>query len=463
MDTVKAKTKREELRNWYDEGNVARLGLISIQERIPEDHTSWTVSFEIEGKAAQLGCRAVREFGGVPHGLDNDVSLALLALFQAAGSPEDGLFVTTSYQILKLMDLATDGRYYRALRDSLGRLTHTTYTASHAWNENGRLRNQTFRYIEALDYTSPEDQSLDGESVLKVTLGKEIVKSVRAKYIKTLDYDLLTSLRRPLTRALFRNLDAQRQPTERDQPAATYQVGLLQWADVCKIVDKRPDKIRRTLEGAHEELIERGYLERVEIAGRGSGQTLTYHFGSAMAPPPDPEAVELLTGSGLNLVAAQRYAREYSLERVRERLGKFHAILDTGFEPTNRLGFLVDVLKDERGKYASADSFVSASRKNKGAARKGEQAKAEQEQARLLEEQQLVEFAALSPEDQLRRAMSTLSVGWGKLLTTDEFERIQGLLRAEGADLAQFYREVLENATASRKTTFAERLRSLLQ
>jgi hypothetical protein len=33
----------------FDESNVARLGIISIQERIPPDYTSWTVELELEG------------------------------------------------------------------------------------------------------------------------------------------------------------------------------------------------------------------------------------------------------------------------------------------------------------------------------------------------------------------------------------------------------------------------------
>lgn len=38
------------------EANVARLGLISIQERIPSDFTRWEVEFEVDGRLGQLSC-----------------------------------------------------------------------------------------------------------------------------------------------------------------------------------------------------------------------------------------------------------------------------------------------------------------------------------------------------------------------------------------------------------------------
>lgn len=82
----KSPNESNEIRR-FDEANVARLGLISIQERIPPDFTSWTIDFAVDGRQARLSCVAVAEHGGVPHGLDNDVSLALITLYQEAGSP----------------------------------------------------------------------------------------------------------------------------------------------------------------------------------------------------------------------------------------------------------------------------------------------------------------------------------------------------------------------------------------
>ena len=271
----------------FDEANVARLGLISIQERIPEGYASWEEEFEVLGKPVKLACYANPNVGGVPHGLDNEVSLALIALYLNAGSPPDGTFTTTAYQILKLMGFDTSGYYYRALKESLLRLTTATYVLSEAWRADGRWQSVSFRYIDKLEFTSGKEGSLDRSSVIRITLAKEIVRSLQNRYTKPIDIEFMASLKRPLSRALYRLLDAQRLSPEREEPLAQLEVGLMEWAAACKIVHKRPDKVRRTLEPAHRELIERRYLRSVEYVGRGKNQTIVYVFGEEAGGIPD--------------------------------------------------------------------------------------------------------------------------------------------------------------------------------
>jgi hypothetical protein len=50
----------------FDEANVARLGLISIQERIPEGYASWEEEFEVLGKPVKLACYANPNVGACP-------------------------------------------------------------------------------------------------------------------------------------------------------------------------------------------------------------------------------------------------------------------------------------------------------------------------------------------------------------------------------------------------------------
>ncbi|MCH1927316.1 replication initiator protein A, partial [Shewanella sp. C31] len=140
---------------------------------------------------------------------------------------------------------------------------------SEAWRADGRWQSVTFRYVEKLEYTSSREGQLDRSSVLRITLAKEIVRSVRNQYVKPIDIEFMASLRRPLSRALYRLLDAQRFSPEYPSPLPRFQVSLMEWAAACKIVHKRPDKIRRTLEPAHQELLERRYLASVEYVGRG--------------------------------------------------------------------------------------------------------------------------------------------------------------------------------------------------
>lgn len=77
-----------------------------------------------------------------------------------------------------------------------------------------------------------------------------------------------------------------------------YQVGLMEWAEACKIVTDRPSMAQRTLDAAHEELIEKGFLKNVEYLGRGKKKMLQYTFGEAFIPP-DPALLQELADLGV--------------------------------------------------------------------------------------------------------------------------------------------------------------------
>ncbi len=420
-----------------DEANVARLGLISIQERIPEGYASWEEEFEFLGKPVKLACYASEKVGGVPHGLDNEVSLALIALYFNAGSPEDGTFTATPYQILKLMGLDTSGYYYQALKESLMRLTTATYVLSEAWRADGRWQSVTFRYIEKLEYTSSAEGKLDRASVLRITLAKEIVRSLKQNYVKPIDIEFMASLRRPLSRALYRLLDAQRFSPENPAPLTRFEVNLMEWAAACKIVHKRPDKVRRTLEPAHEELMERRYLQSVEYIGRGQNQTIVYVFGEEAGGVPDMEAVELLMAEGLSFTSAYSLARRYPLAHIKDRLERYRSILASGYKPKNRLGFLVDVIRDESGKYARALPPTSARRV---------QAKVEEEEARRIEEEAEREWQNMPKEAQVRRAVQVAQLLLRSRLSVGDLEDLTRLMEEGVLEPRRLVEELKEAA-----------------
>jgi len=422
-----------------DEANVARLGLISIQERIPEGYASWEEEFMVLGKPVKLACYANPNVGGVPHGLDNEVSLALIALYLNAGSPPDGTFTTTAYQILKLMGFDTSGYYYRALKESLLRLTTATFVLSEAWRADGRWQSVTFRYIDKLEFTSAKEGSLDRSSVLRITLAKEIVQSLKDRYTKPIDIEFMASLKRPLSRALYRLLDAQRISPEAQEPLGRLEVGLMEWAAACKIVHKRPDKVRRTLEPAHQELLERRYLRSVEYLGRGRNQIIVYTFGEEAGGVPDAEAINLLMAEGLSFTSAYSLARRFSLEHIRERVERFRAILEAGYRPKNRLGLLVDVIRDASGKYERPPRLRKPAKR---------QAAQEEEEAKRLEEEAAREWAEMPLEAQVRRALQVAQLVLRSRISVGELEDLARLMETGVWDPRQVVEE-LKSATAA--------------
>lgn len=402
----------------FDEANVGRLGLISIQERISGEYASWKVEFEVDGRPAKLTCDALPKYGGVPHGLDNDISAALIDLYIESGSPEDGVLRTTAHRILRRAGLDSSGRYYQTLQQSLYRLRTATYSASEAWYDlRRRWTTVTFNYLAELEYSSEDDElSFGSASILKIRLAEPIVRSIRAQYLKPLDFEFLTSLDRPLTRALYRLLDARRYlPDDPTVALSTYTVNLVAWAEGCKIFDKRTNKIRSTLEGAHVELIERGYLREVVYEGRGQKQTITYYFVTRVeeVPAENSAALQALLSRHVSLAVAAQLITTFGEAHVLERVAKFVALRAAGFQVRNVAGALVDVVRDQTDKYPAPS--VSVSTPKTPAHQKVVRAKAVEEEPEDLR----------NPAEQLDDAVRTLQFLLKDNLSTSEYAALR--------------------------------------
>ena len=463
----------------FDEANVARLGLISIQERIPADFTHWNLSFEMDGRMAKLSCVAPSEHGGVPHGLDNDVSMALMTLFMEAGCPEDGTFVTTAHNLLRYAGFDNNGHYYKVLRDSLERLYAATYTASEAWRDHERKLWVTvkFRYIDRLEYTSESDRlNFDGRSILNITLPKEVVRSVRSRYIKPLDFAFLTTLERPHTRALYRLLDAQRySPEDPNKWVVSYNANLVEWGRACKLVDLKPARVRRALEGAHQELLERGYLKSIEYDGRGEKQNITYVFGEVQGVEVDAHLLERLNQHGVTLPVGRKLVHEFGVERVEERFTRFEAMLRAGYSPRSRGAVLVDVVRDETGKYTDTEGnllFEEARGLPTPSAKAPRKTTPKTKEKPVLDLETPDESSSvnsdLNPtkstlEEQANRALSTLQVLFGKRLTTLTYARIRSAIEHGQLEGGQLVKNATKAAMELRLEDMATQLMGSLE
>jgi plasmid replication initiation protein len=435
----------------YEEANLARLGLISIQERIPENYTTWTTEIERDGRVAKLKCVGASDYGGVPHGLDGDIATAIIDLYIESGAPENGEVLTSAYRLLKRAGLQDTGHYYAALGKSLTRLRFAAYTASEAWMDKTKKRwtNVTFNYFEGYNYTGEDHNEIGGGSELSIKLSEPIVKSIRAKFLKPLELEFLVSLQRPLTRALYRLLDGKRyEPVTLggNEPLKTYSQSLVAWAQECKIVDQAPDRIRRTLQGAHEELIERGYLREVIYFGRGQAQTITYEFGSGDMPSSVPvELMRRLTKYGLKAKVANDLCQTHPPEELQARLERFETILASGFTPKSAPAFLMDVIRNKDGKYDSTSELFAgpisgSSKTNMAVIMTRELEQAEAEQARRLEE---AEYQALSRTAKVERVFQDLRI-LTLHLTEIEREQLKARLLIQHSDPKEFKLKVLK-------------------
>ena len=108
-----------------DERNFAELPIILGQKIIPNDlrllerriltSNGQTIIMVLKGQDR-----------GLPHGLDNDIWLAIQQLYREQGSPPNGRVTFTAYGLLSKVGLDSSGQYYDNLIGSLARLSETT-------------------------------------------------------------------------------------------------------------------------------------------------------------------------------------------------------------------------------------------------------------------------------------------------------------------------------------------------
>ncbi len=329
--------------------NYPRLGIFSMQRALPEELTRWKSVFQVGDRTVEVEAVAAL---GRPHGLDNDVILAIGSLFIEAGCPEDNVLKTTSYKLRQACGWKNKGESYVNLRSSLFRIYHTGAQIREGYYDPKRkkrfLEGDTYRLIERMrfrDVETSQDVQLDGEGTLHIHLGDQFAESVRSGYAAVLDEVIYRALQQPNARALYTMLEAHRRSPERpDEHVVQLNVALMEWRIAVGIESDRVDSIRRTLTSAHEELIEAGYLRRAEFTGRGKAQRIVYEFGQA-ARDPDPDLVERLHIRGVARGVAKKYALDYPREFLLQQVERFDTLIRGGYAVRNKGGLMVDLLR----------------------------------------------------------------------------------------------------------------------
>ncbi len=379
--------------NGHDELNVARLSLISAQSRVPADYTSWTRTYQASGKTVTVTCTAITG-QVVPHGLDNDVMVAIINLYLEDGCPEDGTVRVSMHRLLQAAGLNVSAHYYREVRACLRRLQSTSYQIVQGWWSQGKQRHvdATFNYLWKV--TATREDEYDAGSALEIRLPDEVARSIREGYVKPLDLGLYHDLSSPPVRAVYRVLDALRWDSGSAQDRVT--VNLLEWGERLSIYSTEPDKIRRVLQPAHEELTARGILLAIEVEGRGKSQNLTYVF-SPVDQLPDPELLRALTKRGMYPAVAGKYLTDHpDPQAVHLALRRFDAYPS---KKQNAGALLRDML-------VNPDRYAEVNLMPVGVEARPEPTAPPallQTDHTQVETQQLQELQSLSPEKQLSR------------------------------------------------------------
>jgi len=193
----------------------------------------------------------------VPHGIDNDIMIGIQNMFLATGCPASNAVSDTANSYLRWAGLDTSGRYHRNLKESLMRLSHTSYHVERGWYTGKRFQTVVFRHLhEILFDTAEAGGGFDQGSRITVVLPTAIAESLRRGYIKPLNAQVLSVLDQPAARTLYRLLDGHRyDPKAPGVPAGSLDMNLIAWGRRARILDLTPVRVKRTLEAAHEELL----------------------------------------------------------------------------------------------------------------------------------------------------------------------------------------------------------------
>lgn len=446
--------------NRFDELNLSRLNLISAVDQA--DVTEWDVTFESHGRIVRVQCEALPKYA-VPHGLDSDVTAALLNLFMEVGEPEDGRFSVSATTLLKLCGWHNTGKYHAILRTCLERLHTSSYSVSGGWRDHpkGRWTHAKFHFIESLDFSSSDHTgAFDDRTIISGRLADAIVASIRSGYVKPLDTEFMLSLSRPRTRALYRILDGARfDPQQPDEPLDTLEVSLIEWADQCKIPSSIPGNIRRALASPHEELIRRGYLRDAVLTGRGRDQLLRYEFVREFTPM-DAALARRFRTYGVADGVARRLLREHGRAFLFDCMDRFDLLIRDGVLviKKSKAAALIHLM-------AHPDEYPYPGKAQTSTARAVPSAghvKATRMTPLLEMPSVAEEFQGLSAEQTADRVISRLSFHYRRLLSITDLDHLRASMLAGEIDGPRLLEDAMGAVGRMEKDAFAELLKGRL-
>ncbi|GGL89644.1 hypothetical protein GCM10010840_29680 [Deinococcus aerolatus] len=444
-------------RTSFDDLNWGRLNLVSAQDQSVEQN-SWKVTYQHGERVVRISCRALPELG-VPHGIDNDVSSALIDNYMSIGLPDDGMMTLAISELMQLAGFHRNGKYREMLSVSLDRLHTTSYEIAGGWRDhpNRRWTTAKFHFIELLEYTHQgESGKFDERSMLRIRLAEPLVASLRSGYTKPLNIEFMQSLSRPRTRIIFRLLDAMRyHPETPDELIDEYDVGLIELAEQCKLPNTRPDAVRRALQGPHEELLRRGYLRQVVIEGRGRDQRIHYEFSPEFTPV-NPAVLHRLRMHGVTDGVSRQLARQYTTSVLSGRIELFERLVKSGQltvrkTPAHALVHLIKNTDQYPDQSASKVITLTPSRPKPAAGEEPAQPGWSEELARM------------SPDEAAAFTAKRVSLLYARKFALSELDTLRDLVLRGRVDPAQLIEEAHRRLAALDAQGFVDDLKDRLR
>ncbi len=222
------------------------------------------------------------------------------------------------YELCHRLGWPISGKSYTRIQDALNRLASVTIIAQNAfWDNRGKVyANVAFHILDEVALSAEPGGNSGSLPLSYVTWSDVMFRSFQAGNLKSLDVDFFLSLSTPLCRRIFRYLDKKRYGGRR-----TFEIGLHRLAFERLGLSRSyttPAQIKRRLDPAHRELIERGFLAKAEYGTMADGNPkVVYHFAQPTLelPSMDPMA-QRLEAMGVSPGVARELVEEHDPEVI---------------------------------------------------------------------------------------------------------------------------------------------------
>ncbi len=275
----------------------------------------WEARHPVSGRALKAWWRVSGDSDlGLPTASDERVYLVLMALTREAGM-KDQTVSFIRHDLIKQLGWAGDPNRYKMLEGAFARLKGVNITAQNAfWNPAAKSFSRdgfsiidSFKLFHETPGVKPDPSRGKREPRSWFKWSDVMFESFQNGNIRSVDLHFALSLKRPLSLRLFRYLDK-----KAFSDRATFEIAL---RDLCELhlnmaVEGRYDtKLKAGLRPAHDELIERGFLQAVSFAAMKTkqGHKVCYTFppledakaGVLRALPKPAKAIEQPAQLGL--------------------------------------------------------------------------------------------------------------------------------------------------------------------
>ena len=206
----------------------------------------------------------------IPGPMDADVYVAVCALYNSQvprkRRGDERSVYTTLGELATLMGKDRGGKTYKSISDALMRLRCTEVHAVRTFREKKTAaEKRVFSVLGDVTFGRLRDGDRSPTAVT-IELSRTVADSIARRHFRLVNVAEYFAIRTPAARRLYRYLDVRR--WRGTQPMPMLELPLRDLAQDLPIDRDAPSHIRRTLDPAHAQLIERCFLAEVRYENR---------------------------------------------------------------------------------------------------------------------------------------------------------------------------------------------------